>query len=273
MNNAEQVRTYYNTNTDRFLEVYGDIIQAFRTNNVEDYLDYTLSSMALKNGQTAIDAGCGVCGPAIHFAKKITDVRIEACTISDYQYEKGLSRVEMEGLMEKVIPRNIDYHELSNHFENIDLIYFLESFGHSADKNTVLDECWETLKPGGRVYIKDLFKRVSDDEWEQLRINEICEDINKAYCYHIADLNTILTKIRSKGFKLLFMKIPEVDTSEFENLTISNDFQNLFNIGKIESWSDYIFPIDFYEILIEKPKVASEKDLHLYMLNNELKDT
>lgn len=271
MNNTEEVRTYYNKNTDRFLEVYGEIIQAFRTNNVEDYLNYTLSSMRLKAGQLVIDAGCGVCGPAIHFAKNIKDIKIEACTISDYQYEQGIKRVELAGLNNAVVPRNIDYHQLSDHFKNIDLVYFLESFGHSPDKDKVLDECWKILKPGGRVYIKDLFKRLSEDEWEQLKIDEICDDIDKAYCYHIADLNSVLTKIRSKGFSLLFVKIPEIELSQFEHLTISNDFQNLFNIGKINSWNDYIFPIDFYEILIEKPIVPSEEDMHLYFLNKSLK--
>lgn len=271
VNNAEQVRAYYNSHTDRFIEVYGEIIQAFRTNNVEDYLDYTILSMGLSKGQVAIDAGCGVCGPAIHFAKNIDDIKIEACTISDYQYEEGIKRVELAGLSNKITPRNIDYHKLSVHFNDVDLIYFLESFGHSSDKNKVIDECWNTLKPGGKVYIKDLFKRVSEDEWEQLRIDEICDDIDQAYCYQIADLNSILTKIRAKGFSLLYVKIPEVESGQFENLTISNDFQNLFNIGKIESWNDYIFPIDFYEILIQKPIVPSEEDMHLYFLNKSKK--
>ena len=55
--------------------------------------------------------------------------------------------------------------------------------------------------------------------------------------------------------------------SAFEHLTISNEFQNLFNIGKIESWDNYVFPIDFYEILAEKPAFDPREQMHLYHMN------
>ena len=117
------------------------------------------------------------------------------------------------------------------------------------------------------LYIKDLFKRESADEWEQVFIDKISEDINKAYQYSIADLHAVITKLRTKGFILHFLKVPEVDQLEFEHLTISNDFQNLFGVGKIESWDHYIFPIDFYEILAEKPKFDLKQQMHLYFMN------
>ena len=56
--NSGEVATFYNNNTDKFLEVYGEIIQAFRTNNVYDYLDYTIQNAELKDGQKILDAGC-----------------------------------------------------------------------------------------------------------------------------------------------------------------------------------------------------------------------
>lgn len=270
-NNSEKVGRFYNETTHKFLAVYGEIIQAFRTQNVEDYLNYTLRSMNAKEGEQLLDAGCGVCGPATFFADKFDKIHIEALTISDVQVEEAQKRIEKKGLSTKVNVQIGDYHFLSEKYgkEKFDLIYFLESFGHSSNKSQVIDTCWEALKPGGRVYIKDLFRRESDDEWEQLRINQICKQIDDAYEYHIADLNSVLSKIRSKGFILKFVKVPEVEVSQFEHLTISNDFQNLFNIGKIDSWEDYIFPIDFYEILAEKPQKLSAEDLHLYFMNKQ----
>ena len=150
-----------------------------------------------------------------------------------------------------------------------DRVYFLESFGHSNNKDKVIKAAWEVLKPGGKLYIKDLFLRVTESEWEQNRINEIAEQINKAYEYQIGDLNSILTSLRKKGFIINFIRVPNVNREMFENLTISNDFQNLFNIGKIDSWEDYIFPIDFYELLAEKPSYNSLQDLHLFHLNRK----
>ncbi len=268
-NNAEKVRDFYNKNTDNFIKVYGEIIQAFRTTNVDEYLDYTIKSANLKAGERALDAGCGVCGPATYFAKKIQDIQIEACTVSDAQAEKGQVNVEKNNLNAKINITLADYHNIRDVYgkDQFDIVYFLESFGHSTQKNILIDACWEVLKPGGRLYIKDLFKRISEDEWEQLRINQICRDIEIGYEYDIANLSGVLDKIRSKGFILNFVKVPEVDLSQFEHLTISNDFQNLFNIAKIESWDDYVFPIDFFEILAIKPAISNLDNMHLYFMN------
>jgi cyclopropane fatty-acyl-phospholipid synthase-like methyltransferase len=268
-NNSEKVRAFYNDNTDKFLAVYGNIIQAFRTNNVSDYLDYTIKSAKLKKGERLLDAGCGICGPALYFAEHISDIRIDACTISEIQTEKAKSLINNSKNIQSVFVLNEDYHNIDKIYElaSFDCVYFLESFGHSNQKNNLIDACWNVLKPGGRLYIKDLFKRLSDDEWEQLRINQICEQINDAYEYFIPTLNEVLDKIRAKGFVLNFVKIPEVDISDFEHLKISNDFQNLFDIGKISTWDDYIFPIDFLEIYATKPKFDNLKDMHLYFMN------
>jgi len=47
---------------------------SFRTNNVYDYLDYTIQNAELKDGQKILDAGCGVGGPAYYFASKLNVV-------------------------------------------------------------------------------------------------------------------------------------------------------------------------------------------------------
>lgn len=266
---SQEVRKFYNKTTDQFLEVYGEIIQAFRTKNVDDYLDYTITSAQLENAEKILDAGCGVCGPSIYFAKKIDGLQIDACTISDIQFEKGTQNIKQAGLDNRLHVHQLDYHTIDEVFqkETYDRILFLESFGHSDNKERLIDACWELLKPGGMAYIKDLFRRIDEDEWEQLRINKICAEIDMAYKYKIGDLNKVLDKIRSKGFLLKFVKIPEIELSQFEHLTISNDFQTLFGIGKIDTWTNYVFPIDFFEILIQKPEKISVKDAHLYFMN------
>jgi cyclopropane fatty-acyl-phospholipid synthase-like methyltransferase len=266
-----KVQEFYNSYNDKFLKVYGDIIQAFRTNNVEDILNDQVLAMRIQDGMKLLDAGCGVCGPAIYFAKKL-DIKIEACSISDVQVELARKKIHDYHLSEKINVQLADYHQLAsiypeNHF---DRIYFLESFGHSDDKKTLISGVWNCMAPGGMVYIKDLFRRESENDWVQLRIDHICNQIDDAYAYRISDLGEILSILRRKGFILHYVKIPEVKISDFEKLTISNDFQNLFDVGKIDSWEDYVFPIDFYEILAEKPIGNSAKDMHLYHLNKNI---
>lgn len=263
------VADFYNATTDKFLQVYGEVIQAFRTNNVEDYLRYTMESAELQNGQHIIDAGCGVCGPASFFANNLPDLKIEACTISDVQAEKARVKTLEKNVANRVNVTLGDYHFLDEIFpaNSFDRVLFLESFGHSKDKPLALDAVKMVLKPGGKVYIKDLFARESSDEWEQLRINQICGQINDAYHYDIGNLHLVVSALRKKGFIINYIKTPKVDMSAFEHLSISNEFQNLFNIGKIESWDNYVFPIDFYEILAEKPAFDPREQLHLYHMN------
>lgn len=268
-NNSKKVQQFYDENTDKFLAVYGNIIQAFRTLNVEDYLNYTAKSAGISDGMRLLDAGCGVCGPAIYFAQNVSGITIDACTVSNVQYNMATLAVEEKKLSNLITPHLLDYHLIDAHFapNSFDLVYFLESFGHSTNKKQLIDACWNVLKPGGKLYIKDLFKRIGTDDWEQLRIDEICEEINNAYEYEIANLSELLNTLRGKGFELKTVKVPEIELNQFERLTISNDFQNLFNIGKINSWDNYVFPIEFFELILVKPKDLTPENKHLYSLN------
>jgi cyclopropane fatty-acyl-phospholipid synthase-like methyltransferase len=265
---TESVGAFYNDTTDKFLEVYGEVIQAFRTKNVNDYLDYTIESAELKDGQLILDAGCGVGGPASYFASKL-NVTIEGLTISNVQAEKSKKVIADKTLKGTVNIQQGDYHQMLSIFgnERFDRILFLESFGHSTHQVQLIESAYACLKPGGILYIKDLFKREHPNAEDGAKIDAIIAEINKAYCYNVADFSVIMQTIRRLNFLLLSVKTPEVKTEEFEHLTISNDFQNLFDIAKIVSWENYVFPIDFYEIKVMKPPFDVNKEKHLYFLN------
>lgn len=265
---VELVRNFYNDNTDKFMEVYGEVIQAFRTNQVTDYLDYTIQSAELRDGQRILDAGCGVGGPASYFASRL-QADITGVTISDYQVAKSKEILADKTLKGTVTIRQGDYHDIDQLFgENVfDRVLFLESFGHSPDQNLLIEKAYKVLKPGGILYIKDLFRREHPNAEDGRRIDNIIAAINQAYAYNVADFTEVMKTIRRLNFILLFVKTPEIRTEEFEHLTISNDFQNLFDIGKIISWEDYVFPIDFYEVKVMKPPFDINKEKHLYFLN------
>lgn len=264
----EDVRAFYNEYTEKFMKVYGDIIQAYRTRNVNDYLDYTIQSAGIEDGMIILDAGCGIGGPATYFASK-KNIQVEGCTISDKQAEMAQAKIAEKGQQDKVRIIRADYHDIDTLYpaDHFDRVVFLESFGHSPDKKKLIEAAWKVLKPGGYLYIKDLFEREAGGDDDMRRIKEICLEINQGYQYAIADLHDVLSHIRKKGYILNFVKTPEVDISLFEHLTISNDFQNLFNVSKIESWENYVFPIDFFEIKCQKPPFMINTDKHLYHMN------
>jgi ubiquinone/menaquinone biosynthesis C-methylase UbiE len=250
------------------MKVYGDIIQAYRTRNVEDYLDYTIKSAGIEDGMIILDAGCGIGGPATYFASK-KNIQVEGCTISDKQAEMAQAKIAEKGQQDKVRIIRADYHDIDTLYpaDHFDRVVFLESFGHSPDKKKLIEAAWKVLKPGGYLYIKDLFEREAGGDDDMRRIKEICLEINQGYQYAIADLHDVLSHIRKKGYIFNFVKTPEVDISLFEHLTISNDFQNLFNVSKIDSWENYVFPIDFFEIKCQKPPFMINTDKHLYHMN------
>ena len=266
--NSGEVATFYNNNTDKFLEVYGDIIQAFRTNNVYDYLDYTIQNAELKDGQKILDAGCGIGGPASYFASKL-NVEVEGITISELQFQKANAAKPSKKLMGKTNFTLGDYHLIDETYgaDVFDRVLFLESFGHSNNKPLLIEKALKVLKPGGVLYIKDLFKREHPNPEDGKRIDKIVEEIDKAYCYHVADLHEVLATLRRLNFIILFVKTPDIKVGEFEHLTISNNFQELFDIAKIISWEDYVFPVDFYEIKAMKPPFDISRQKHLYFLN------
>ena len=265
----KSVGEFYNQQSESFLKVYGKIIQAFRTKDVAVLLDYQIKAIGLKPGMVALDAGCGVCGPAIYFAKN-AGVSIEAITISAVQKQKSEVDIANENLTNQIKVIEGDYHLLEKYYpaDHFDAIYFLESFGHAANHCQVLDSAWKVLKPGGVIYIKDLFRKKVLYNAMEKEIEKEINNINKAYHYNVADLNDILDHARKKGYILSSLKTIDIPLGDFENLTISNDFQKLTGINKIENLREYVFPVDFFELKLMRPTTDVLSGNSRYFLQN-----
>ena len=266
---ARDVGDFYNQQTDNFLKVYGEVIQAFRTTDVTKLLDYQIETIGFEEGQRVLDAGCGVCGPARYFAKN-AGVQVEAITISEDQVKKARKYITDEGLEGKVNVTHGDYHQLEEYYESdsFDVVYFLESFGHATNHEQVINSAWGMLKPGGKLYIKDLFIKEAAIQSLTDDIQTEVKNINNAYRYNIADLYEVLKFVRKKGYILSSVKTIDLALEDFENLTISNDFQELTGINKIENLQEYVFPVDFFEITCIKPWNALEYGNSRYFLQN-----
>lgn len=263
------VGEFYNEYNDKFLQVYGEVIQAFRTHDVGKLLDYQIEVMGFKPGMKVVDAGCGVCGPAIYFAQN-AGVEVHAVTISKEQYEVAQMRISEAGVADKVKVYLGDYHELKNLLDSdgYDVVYFLESFGHSPYHQKAINSAWKVLKSGGLLYIKDLFRREPLLEEHAAKIEREIKKINEAYRYNIADLYEVLKIVRAQGWILSKFKTIDLPLADFENLTISNEFQELTGMATIESWDDYVFPVDFFEMFCIKPEFDLSNGLDRYFLQN-----
>jgi cyclopropane fatty-acyl-phospholipid synthase-like methyltransferase len=264
-----EVGEFYNRTNEAFLRVYGPVIQAFRTRDVTALLDYQVESIGFTAGQHVLDAGCGVCGPAIYFCRK-ADVSVQAVTVSAVQAEEAQQRIDDAGLSGRIAVRRASYQDLASNYEaeSFDVVYFLESFGHSNDIAQTLSSAWSVLKPGGTLYIKDLFRKVPSIAAHRTKIDAEITKINAAYHYNVPDLGDFLQVLRRQGFILQFLKTIDLPLQDFENLTISNDFQELTGIGRIEDWKNYIFPVDFFEVKCMKPVHDIQAGNSRYFLQN-----
>ena len=266
---AREVGSFYDSHHKDFLEAYGEVIQAFRTKDISDLLNYQIKSIGFSPGQRVLDAGCGIGVPAIYFATHAR-VQVDAITISRLQYEAAQERIAAANLSDRVTVVHGDYHNLTSYFGSqvYDIVYFLESFGHSKAKRCAMEACWEVLKPGGTLYIKDLFRRIPLRPQHTERIDQEIGKINEAYRYDVADLNVVLNDLRGMGFILTWLKTIDFSLEQFEDLAISNQFQELTGLARIENWEEYIFPVEFFEIKCVKPEFSLDERLDRYFLQH-----
>jgi SAM-dependent methyltransferase len=252
--NSIAVGSFYDRHADAFSHIYGDVLQAFRMTDVDSLLAHEAKAMGITNGMRILDAGCGICGPAIYFAQHY-GLHIDAITASVVQARTATEKVSAAGLSDKIFVRHADYHFLEHYYPGglYDIIYFLESFGHSGDMERAIDSAWNCLKPGGRLYIKDLFVKEAVLPAHAEPIRQNVQRINDAYCYAVCDLYDVLRMLRRKGFSLSFLRTFDIPIEIFQAMWVVNEFQQLTGVNPIDDLISYVFPIDFFELLCTKP--------------------
>src|SRR5580700_7041298 len=77
VSSVSEVKQYYEDWTQRYIESFGDTFQSRRLNDLPKLTDYLIESAGIKSGMKIVDAGCGICGPAIMLCQKI-DIKIDA---------------------------------------------------------------------------------------------------------------------------------------------------------------------------------------------------
>lgn len=249
---SHEIADYYNQWTDKYLESeYGDIIQARRPFRDEEMLDYFIESARIEDGLKLLDAGCGVCAPAVYFAKK-KNVKISAITNSARQVEIASQKISEADLLGSVDIKLGDYHQMDKLYDHssFDLIYFLESYGHATDQKAVLEAACRLLKPGGYIYIKDFFQK---EYYESRRKNSIMnlgiKNLNKVYLFNLADLYHTLYVLRKAGLTLIKVQPPDFSYNQSK---AKYDFERRHNIKLFEQ-NEKVQQVEALELLFQKP--------------------
>jgi cyclopropane fatty-acyl-phospholipid synthase-like methyltransferase len=207
---AVDVKHYYEEQTAAYIEGFGDVFQGSRPASTTDLLDYILKAADINDGMKVLDAGCGVCGPAIWFSQH-RDVRIESLTISPVQVRGARARVAAQGLENRITVREGDFHHLTDIYpqDSFDRVLFLETICHASDYRQVLKQAMEVLKPGGFLYIKDFY--CQDYRSRPGMIRNQLEDLkalNRVYHLSLPDLTSTVDLICELGFRFKYLREP-----------------------------------------------------------------
>ena len=159
--------------TPHYLADLGPVIQALQLSGLplEESERETMRWMArdagLQPGDRILDAGCGVCGPAIYLARELPDVTVEAITLSPVQRDIAATRIREAGLQERIQVQVADYHNAPFASGSFDAVLFFESACYSPNPVALYREALRLLRDGGTLYVKDPFRKegeLTEDE-------------------------------------------------------------------------------------------------------------
>lgn len=231
---VKEVEEYYDTHTIDYLSSYGKIIQAARPTSDTEFIKHISDSIGIEDGMHILDAGCGVCGPAVEFAK-LKKITIEGVTISEVQVLEARKYILENNLESSINVKRGDFTDLESIYphDSFDKIYFLETLGYSSDLKKVLSGAAKILKKGGSIYIKDFFTvPIIDNEQKKIQY-KVTGEIRVEYLYKVLDIVELISISRGLGMYIEFVKpLPlKEDFTKAATFEIENDSHGIYTIA------------------------------------------
>lgn len=242
-----KVETYYEEWHQRYLDAFGSIFQSARLGDDRELIKHILLQLNANNGEVLLDAGCGVAGTAIEMCKQ-KNLTIQGITISAKQCHTAKQNICDAKLEDHIKVTKGDFHYLNQYYDQqqFDGIYFLESLVHSDHPELVIEQAVSLLKPGGRIYIKDLFALRSYNLFNWSRIKTAVKNTNTLCALNIKPVKTIANILKRNGCKII-----AVNSLDYMNHDIGNAFI-IKNQLDIYEGKEPITYLDWSEIVAEK---------------------
>ncbi|WP_223670624.1 SAM-dependent methyltransferase [Kangiella shandongensis] len=147
--------------------MYSSAIFTQETTSLEEASELKLTTicekLALNSGDHLLEIGTGWGGMAL-FAVKHYGCHVTTTTISNEQYQYAKSRVEEEGLSDKVTVLKADYRDLTGQYDKLVSVEMIEAVGHQY-LDTYTRKCSDLLKPDGLALIQAI--TIQDYRYQQ----------------------------------------------------------------------------------------------------------
>lgn len=211
---SSRVGRYYDDWHERYMRAFGDTFQSQRTSDIGELFTHVADQAELAPGMRVLDAGCGIAGPALWLARH-RGVAVDALNISRRQVAEARARVAAAGLADRVVVTEGDFHRLDELYPpgSFDAVLFLESLVHSDHPRVVLAAAHRVLKPGGVLYVKDLFQRARiPDPGERDRVARVIANVNRHFSLNVKRQGDFLRALRQAGFALEWLREPPLAT-------------------------------------------------------------
>lgn len=183
---------------------------------------YMAERAGIRSRDLVLDAGCGVGGPAMAIATAFDEVVVEGVTISDVQVAVGRRLIEKAGLDQRVHLQCADFHDLPFRGATFDVALYLEVTNYSYDRAQMFAETARVLKPGGRLYVKDLFRPESVSSEQQSDL----EDFEEMWaCVRVPTLSETIDAIEASG-------LVAVEVAEYPHLGSNRFIGSMLELGE-----------------------------------------
>ena len=249
---VEEVKQYYEEWTGRYIESFGDTFQSRRIDDKDEFARYLIQTAGLKQGMHIVDAGSGICGPAISLAQNL-NVNIDCITISEAQNEIAEKKIQEAGLADRIKTICGDFHDMGSLLprNDYDAVLFMESFVHSDKPEDAINSALSVIRPWGFLYLKDLFRGTAANAKELQAIETVVENANKYCAMNVMRLYQVVKILEEKPVLVNYIKELGFDF----DVNYANKFIEVNRIPLNENTDIDVFDLkflDYYEIRVTK---------------------